>query len=111
MPNWIGDFVMAVSVLFNLRKKYKNSKITVICLKNLAGLIKEGRDVDEIIYIEKKESSFISCSNKNDLIFSLRKKKYDLGILLTNSFSSAFLFWKGKVKNRLGFSSDFRNAF
>ena len=44
-----------------------------------------------------------------EIIEPLQNGKYDLGILLTNSFSSAWWFWRGKVKNRIGFAGNMRS--
>ncbi len=43
------------------------------------------------------------------IIEALRYGQYDLGILLTNSFSSAWWFWRGHVQNRVGFAGNLRS--
>ena len=39
----------------------------------------------------------------------LKRENFDLGILLTNSFSSAWHFFRGRVKKRLGYKNDLRS--
>ncbi len=98
MPNWIGDFVMATPVLEDLRSLYPGAKISALCSGVLGELLENNPYVDEVINFSRKRRFF-----PKGLISRIRKEKYDLGILLTNSFSSAFHFWVGGVKKRIGF--------
>ncbi len=98
MPNWIGDFVMAIPVLEDLRKFYPNAKIDVLCAGNFGELLENNPFINRVISFSRKRRFF-----PKGLISSLRNERYDLGILLTNSFSSAWHFWMGGVKKRIGF--------
>lgn len=102
MPNWIGDLVMATPVLTDLRKAFPDAEITAMCRSPLCDLLKEDPDIDEL-FCFSKSSTFSRRSEKRNVIEKLRKGKYDLGILLTHSFSTAWWFWQGKVANRLGY--------
>ncbi len=107
MPNWIGDFVMALPVLMDLRNSFKEAQITAMCKAPLGDLLREDPTVDEIFSFSKI-SGFSRRLERRDVIEKLRKGQYDLGVLLTNSFSSAWLFWQGNVKNRVGFEGNWR---
>ena len=110
MPNWIGDLVMATPVLTDLRKKFPNAEITAMCKKPIGELLEKDTEIDEIFCFTKPQNRFFEKrKEKRNIISNLRAGKYDLGILLTNSFSSAWWFWQGKVKNRLGYDGNFRN--
>jgi len=98
MPNWLGDAVMATPLIEDIRNRWPNAKIAALCKPAIASLLSANPHLDECI----------SFTDKKEVIPKLRKNKYDLGILLTNSFSSAFEFWRGKVKERVGFSKDLR---
>ncbi|NGX55911.1 MAG: ADP-heptose--LPS heptosyltransferase 2 [Candidatus Anoxychlamydiales bacterium] len=106
MPNWIGDFVMALPVLEDLKKKYPNSKITIMLKESLKDLVENISYIDEI-YTFKKPKNKIYPKN---IIKDLKEKKYDLGILLTNSISSAIWFYFAKVKNKIGYRN-YRSIF
>lgn len=108
MPNWLGDLVMATPILADLRKHYPKAKITVMCQSNVSQLITHDPNIDEI-FSYKKPSGWIHRKKHFEIIESLRKGAYDLGILLTNSFSSAWWFWRGRVKNRIGYSGNLRD--
>ncbi len=107
MPNWIGDLVMATPVLSDLRRAYPNARITAMCRSPICELLKEDPEIDEL-FCFSKASGFGRRTERRNIIEKLRKGNYDLGILLTHSFSSAWWFWLGKVQNRLGYECNGR---
>ncbi|NGX30835.1 MAG: ADP-heptose--LPS heptosyltransferase 2 [Chlamydiae bacterium] len=110
MPNHIGDCVMATPVLSDLKCRFPDAKLTVMCKQNIVSMFEKDADVDEIFPFSKPKKP-----NKKEetrkLIQRLKEKKFDLGVLLPNSFSSAYLFWKAGVQSRLGYSRDARRIF
>jgi heptosyltransferase II len=107
MPNWIGDLVMATPVLTDLRKAYPEARLTAMCRTPLCDLLYEDPEIDEL-FCFSKVSGFGRHNEKRNIIEKLRKGKYDLGILLTHSFSSAWWFWQGSVANRVGYECNGR---
>lgn len=107
MPNWLGDLVMATPVLQDLRQHWPEAKITAMCQGNLGTILKDDLNIDEVLNF-KKPSGWIHRTVHVDILDPLRKGHYDLGVLLTNSFSSAWWFWRGNVKNRLGYNMHWR---
>jgi len=106
LPNWIGDFVMATPALSDLRRRFPSAKITAMSSAPICELLKDDPDIDDCFCITNstgKRHNFMKIARR------LQKEKYDLGILLTNSFSSAFWFWLGRVKRRLGYAMDWRS--
>lgn len=108
MPNWLGDLVMATPVLEDLRKKWPQASITAMCQSNVAALLQNNPHVNHI-YSYKKPSGWIHRSQHLPIIEKLQFGDYDLGLLLTNSFSSAWWFWRGNVNNRIGFATNMRS--
>lgn len=108
MPNWIGDAVMATPILADLKTKWPQARLTVTCQYNIEPLIKHDPHLNEIL-VFKRPSGWIPHLYHGEIIEALRLGKYDLGILLTNSFSSAWWFWQGRVKNRIGFGGNLRS--
>lgn len=106
LPNWIGDFIMALPVLDDLRKNFPKAKITAMCLKAHVLLLKNNKNIDDVFTFDKAS---IFSKRGFWIIKDLKEKKYDLGILLTNSFSSAFFFYMAKIKQRLGYKAHFRS--
>lgn len=110
MPNWLGDVVMATPVLADLRHHWPNAKITAMCQSNVAGLLKHDPHIDELFSF-KRPSGWLHREHYRNILLPLRHGDYDLGILLTNSLSSALWFWRGHVRNRLGFTGNLRYFF
>lgn len=107
MPNWIGDLVMATPVLSDLRKAYPQAHITAMCCNPVCDLLREDQAIDEL-FCFSKTNRFGRRDEKRNIVEKLRRGKYDLGILLTSSFSSAWWFWLGGVKKRLGYQGNGR---
>lgn len=109
-PNWLGDCVMAIPAIKALREKFTDAKIYVQAKKSVA-IIYEWLDcVDEIlIFPEGKgyENLGQKWRNANDLA----QKSFDLGILFTNSFSTAFWMWKSAVTKIIGTDVNLRGMF
>ncbi len=108
MPNWIGDLVMATPILTDLKKAFPKARLTAMCRSPICELLKEDPEIDEL-FCFSKTSGFSRRQEQRAIVEKLRKGNYDLGILLTHSFSSAWWFWQGKVRHRLGYEAHFRS--
>lgn len=104
MPNWIGDFVMATPVLEGLKEKFPKSQITVICRGQTGELLHKHPHIDEIVTIDSGKRFAPKTTEGKDLISELRKGGFDLGVVLPRSFSTAWVFSWGGVKEVIGFS-------
>lgn len=107
MPNWLGDLVMATPLLHDLRGHWPGAKITAMCQSNVCGLLIGNPYIDELFSFSKP-NEFLRREEKRNIIERIRQGRYDLGILLPNSFSSAWLFFRGRVKERIGYVCDMR---
>lgn len=106
-PNWIGDQVMALPFYQGLRATYSKDSITLLCSENVAGLEYPGLfDEKEIL----PRSSRKSLRGMLSLARTLADRKFDLGLSLPSSFSSALLFFTAGIPNRVGFD-DGTNLF
>jgi heptosyltransferase-2 len=94
MPNWIGDCMMALPALHYLEKH--GSELTLVGKTWLADLF---ADAWPVITLQP---------DKNTLINSLKSHPASEMLLLTNSFSSAWLAKKSKKKS-IGYKGDYRN--
>jgi heptosyltransferase-2 len=105
MPNWIGDLVMATPVLADLRTAFPDAHITAMCRTPHSTLLQEDPSINELFSFNKSGHR----QHKKELVQRIREGKYDLGILLTNSFSSAWWFWHGKVLRLIGYTGQLRS--
>ncbi|MBA3236872.1 MAG: lipopolysaccharide heptosyltransferase II [Parachlamydiaceae bacterium] len=109
MPNWLGDLVMATAAVADIRKHFPDAKISALCLAGLGPLLKNDPNIDEVLTYTRP-SGWIHRFEHYDLIQDIRQGEFDLGILFTNSFTSAYWFWRGQVKERLGFQGNLRSC-
>lgn len=111
MPNWLGDAVMATPIIDEIRQKFPSASITVMAQDNIAGLFEKDSRIDELFYFSRpKGSIFMRRKEGRNIIEALKRGKYDVGLLLTNSFSSAWWFFRARIKIRVGFASDLRSC-
>ena len=108
MPNWIGDLVMATPLLYDLRKKFPDANITAMCTAQIAPLLEKDPSIDELFRFSLSEK-FIHRIQEKNIVDQLKKGSYDVGILTTNSFSSAWWFFQGKVIKKIGFRGEGRS--
>ncbi len=108
MPNWLGDVVMATPIIYDVKKAFPQARLTAMCPAPFCPLLQEDPHLDELFCFHKDDGSFFRREAQGNIIDKLVQGEYDLGILLTNSFRSAWWFFMGGVKWRLGFSNFFR---
>src|SRR3990170_3148266 len=115
LPNWIGDAVMSLPALYSLREKFPFATITIIGLPHISELFYESPYADEIS-VYKKDSPFTKGGLRGiwrtaGVIatgFSLWPEKFDLALLLPNSFRSALLVRLAGIPLRCGYNRDGR---
>ncbi|HCE44162.1 MAG TPA: lipopolysaccharide heptosyltransferase II [Lentisphaeria bacterium] len=86
-PNWLGDAVMGIPALFQLKKAMPaKSSLAVVTPKGISDIFKSLPFIDEVIETDNK--SFLK--SKKD-VSSMRSKHAGVGILFNNSFKNALL--------------------
>lgn len=96
LPNWLGDALMATPVYKNL------SEIDTLILfgpPTFLNLFEDFPKVNLLPFYKKEKK--INIEN-------LKKFKKERALLLTNSFSSAWLFFRAGFKEIMGYSTDLR---
>lgn len=102
LPNWIGDLVMATPVLADLKTAFPKASITAMVTEKISSLLEADPSIDELFSFSRIRGAVRRIANRS-IVQKLRAGNYDLGILLTHSFSSAWHFWQGNIKRRIGF--------
>jgi heptosyltransferase-2 len=103
-PNWIGDGIMSLPAIRACRDHFPSERLTVLAKRYLADIYLNIPEIDEILPIPDRWTvgSFVSAARE------LRQKRFDRGILFTNSFSSALLFRLAGVPSLAGYARDGR---
>jgi len=107
LPTWVGDFVMATPTLRAIRARYTTSDITFLMVRNLTDLI-DGGDWMNHVVVWQQEKGKGGPTELIGLARSLRQTRFDLAVLLPNSFRSALLARLAGARRRVGYSRDGR---
>ncbi len=107
-PNWVGDVVMATPAFRCIRENFPNAKITLALKPYVLKLIEGAPWFDEMVLLDSGRRRFQGLEFIS-LARQIRSKRYDMGFLFPNSFSSALMFWLGGVKRRIGYKRDARS--
>jgi len=103
--NWVGDAVMTIPALRELRRIFPDAEISLAAKPWADGLFRDADFIDEIITINKTKPKYRSIFHQADL---MRDTKFDLAVLLPNSFESALTTILARVPRRIGYNKDLR---
>src|SRR5262245_7736974 len=91
-PNWLGDAVMALPAIADVRRQWPDARITVAARPSIAPLFELAPGVDGVIDVEQLNDEF------------------DTALLLPNSFRSALLVKRAGIPERWGYRTQWRAA-
>lgn len=102
--NWIGDGVMTIPALRQLRRIFPEASITLHTRSWAKGVFQDADFLDEIISFDRETG----INNLRRQAAILRERKFDLGIVFPNSFASALAMRLGGVGRRFGYANEGR---
>ena len=104
MPNWIGDAVMALPVLDALQSNFPQAELWAAAREWVGDLFSPEHGIKGLVPLPQVRDlkSLRQASSR------LRKYGFDIGLLLTNSFSSALVFRLAGIPERWGYARDGR---
>jgi heptosyltransferase-2 len=103
--NWIGDAVMSIPALREVRRVFPDSHITMHTRSWADGLFGESDLIDELVTFDKHRWPIKDVYDNSQF---LRDDKFDLAILLPNSFESALTSYLTRIPRRIGYNKDVR---
>jgi heptosyltransferase-2 len=93
-PNWLGDAVMALPAIADVRRSHPHSTIAVAARAAVAPLFSLVREIDDVVVLPGRGGAPL--------------QPFDTAILLPNSFHSAFSVAREGVPERWGYRTDWR---
>ncbi len=97
-PNWLGDAVMALPAVADLRRAMPQMKIEVAARPAISPLFGLATGIDAVVVLDKdRDASPI-----------VRERRPDAVLLFTNSFQTALAVWRAGVAERWGYRTDWR---
>jgi lipopolysaccharide heptosyltransferase II len=106
-PNWLGDCIMAAPMLEAVKEIHPDWQIDIMVRGGLSELYKYDPGVTDVIRIDDKSGKF-RRGQYFSVASEIGSKSYDSGIILPESFSSAFMFLMAGIPERIGYPGDLR---
>lgn len=96
--NWLGDAVMTVPALKELRRLLPEARIDLVARAPVDALFAHAPYVDRVIRLARGARALVALARGE-----LRRERYDLALVLPNSVSSALLPFLAGVRLRVGY--------
>ncbi len=107
IPNWVGDVVMATPVLAALRAHFADARITYL-MRRYVNDILDGCGWHDQVFHWPTSGGLAREVYTLRMARRLRGQRFDLALLLTNSFRSALAAWRAGVRRRVGYAREGR---
>ncbi len=104
--NWIGDAVMTIPALRELRRIFPRDHITLHTRSWAEGIFRDVDFIDEFLIFDEKGSNFRTLFEQAHRI---RAGNYDVGIIFPNSYRSAAMMKLGRIPRCFGFAKEGRS--
>ncbi len=97
--NWIGDVVMSLAALRELRRLHPEATLSVFAREWVAGLYEGQGLVDEIIPFS---------GGRHTLGWARRLRDFDAAVIFQNAFEAALLAFLSRIPERIGYATQHR---
>jgi heptosyltransferase-2 len=106
-PNWAGDLVMSTPAFRALRAGLPDTHLALHVRPELAPLVAGAPWFDEIVPLQSWRGGVRALLDEGR---ALRARRFERGLCVPDSFSSALLMWRAGVGERVGFRGGGRSA-
>jgi heptosyltransferase-2 len=104
--NWVGDAVMTIPALMELRRIFPSAEISLLTRSWAEGIFRDAEFFDEIIAFEKSDSKIKDAFEQTKI---LKENQFDLAVLFPNSFESALVAKLARIPQRFGYAKEARS--
>jgi heptosyltransferase-2 len=106
-PNWLGDAVMALPLVADVRRRWPERRLAVAGRGSVAAMFRMVDGVDDVVALEGGGGfGAIAAVQRN--VETLRAGGFDTALLLPNSFLSAWTVARAGIAERWGYRADAR---
>ena len=103
--NWIGDAVMTIPAMRELRRMFPDAEITLYTRSWAEGVFRDADVVDKMLTVNSTSSQFRETLAEAR---SLKQHGFDMAVLFTNSFQSAAVIRFAGIPKRFGYAREGR---
>lgn len=104
--NWVGDAIMQIPALCELRRIFPDAHITLYTRDWTRGIFENADFINEILMTAPQNSAVKNVLHQAKI---WRARRYDLAVVFPNSFESALVAKLGKAKKRFGYAKEGRS--
>jgi len=106
-PNWLGDALMALPALADVRRAFPDAHLAVAGRAKLEPLFRWVDGVNEVVALNDR-SGLRAWGRTGADVTRLASGRFDLAVLLPNSFHTAWTAWRAGIGERWGYRRDGR---
>lgn len=106
--NWVGDAIMALPAIRAVRVKFPEARIAILARPYVLDIYRDQNVADELIAYDRT-GEYKGFHGREKLAAHLRARNFDVALLLQNAFDAAFLAWRAKIPERIGYARDGRS--
>jgi len=100
---YLGDVLLATPVFQALRERYPDARLTAAVTKGTEEMLKGNRNLDDVLVVERT-----SLAGQLKFARTLRQRRFDCVVDLTDGDRSAVLAWFSGAPVRIGFNEEHR---
>jgi heptosyltransferase-2 len=108
-PNWLGDAVMALPAIADVKRHIGSRRLVVAARPAVASMFRLAPCVDGVITLEWRGQMLRRAGWTRD-VDALRGAACDTALLLPNSFAAAWIARRAGLPERWGYATDLRGA-
>jgi len=108
-PNWLGDAVMALPALADVRRHFAGARLTVAARAPVVALFRMVEGVDDVLVLPGRGGLAALTSWTQD-VAALEGGGFDTALLFPNSFASALVVSRAGIRERWGLATDGRRC-
>ncbi len=105
--NWVGDAVMTVPALRELRRVLPQAHITLATRSWAEGLFADADFIDDLLIYDRRSRDFRAVARQTR---EWHRRRFDLALLFQNAFEAALIAATARVPVRMGYATDGRRA-
>ncbi|MGB7924077.1 MAG: lipopolysaccharide heptosyltransferase II [Pyrinomonadaceae bacterium] len=105
--NWVGDAVMTVPALRELRRVLPDAHITLATRSWSRGLFADADFIDDLLVYDRGPRDLRAVARQ---VREWRRRRFDLAVLFQNAFEAALIAAGARVPVRLGYATERRRA-
>jgi heptosyltransferase-2 len=106
--NWVGDAIMALPALRGVRNRFPEAEIAIVARPYVADIYRDQQICNQTITYDAN-GAHAGFSGRGRLAAELRALKFDVALLMQNAFDAAWLAWRARIPERIGYARDGRS--